>query len=71
MKKGKVFRLEKVYFDANKYEVKPESEPELTALYKFLNDNPDVMWKWVAIPTIKCGPMRNLPTNFLLTAPKQ
>jgi len=43
MKKGKVFRLEKVYFDANKYEVKPESETELTALFKFLNDNPDVM----------------------------
>ena len=43
MKKGKVFRLEKVYFDANKYEVKPESEPVLTALFKFLNDNPDVM----------------------------
>lgn len=41
-KKGKIFRLEKVYFDANKYEIKPESESELLQLYKFLKDNPDV-----------------------------
>lgn len=43
VKKGKVFRLEKVYFDANKFEIKPESEPELSALFKFLRENPDVV----------------------------
>jgi outer membrane protein OmpA-like peptidoglycan-associated protein len=42
VKKGKIFRLEKVYFDANKYDIKPESEEELTNLYKFLRDNSDV-----------------------------
>jgi outer membrane protein OmpA-like peptidoglycan-associated protein len=42
VKKGKIFRLEKVYFDANKYDLKPESEEELTNLYKFLRDNNDV-----------------------------
>jgi outer membrane protein OmpA-like peptidoglycan-associated protein len=43
VKKGKVFRLEKVYFDANKYDVKPESEPELNDLFNFLKENPDVI----------------------------
>lgn len=43
MKTGKIYRLERLYFDANKYEIKPESEPELTSLYDFLIDNPDVV----------------------------
>jgi outer membrane protein OmpA-like peptidoglycan-associated protein len=43
MKTGKIFRLEKVYFDANKYEVKPESETELDNLFDFLKQNPDVV----------------------------
>ena len=43
MAKGKVYRLEKVYFDANKYELKSGSEPELTKFYNFLNENPDVV----------------------------
>lgn len=43
MAKGKVYRLEKVYFDANKYELKDGSEQELTKLYNFLNENPDVV----------------------------
>jgi outer membrane protein OmpA-like peptidoglycan-associated protein len=43
VKKGKVFRLEKVYFDANKFEIKPESEAELTELYQFLEDNKDIV----------------------------
>jgi outer membrane protein OmpA-like peptidoglycan-associated protein len=42
MKRGKVFRLEKVYFDANKVDIRTESEPELNELYNFLRDNPDV-----------------------------
>jgi len=42
VKTGKVFRLEKVYFDADKYEIKTESEGELFELFKFLRDNPDV-----------------------------
>lgn len=43
MKTGKIYRLERLYFDANKYEIKPESEPELYALYDFLANNPDVV----------------------------
>lgn len=43
MKTGKIYRLERLYFDANKYEIKPESEPELTSLYDFLATNPDVV----------------------------
>lgn len=43
MTKGKVYRLEKVYFDANKYELKPESEPELSKFYDFLKENQDVV----------------------------
>lgn len=41
--KGKIYRLDKVYFDANKYALKEESEPELTKFYNFLNENPDVV----------------------------
>jgi outer membrane protein OmpA-like peptidoglycan-associated protein len=43
MSKGKVYRLEKVYFDANKYEIKSGSEQELEKLYSFLNQNNDVV----------------------------
>jgi outer membrane protein OmpA-like peptidoglycan-associated protein len=43
MKTGKIYRLERLYFDANKYEIKSESEPELYALYDFLASNPDVV----------------------------
>lgn len=41
-KKNVVYRLEKVYFDANKYEVRPESEAELTELFEFLRKRPDI-----------------------------
>ena len=41
-KKNVVYRLEKVYFDANKYEVKPESETQLSELLEFLRRRPDV-----------------------------
>ena len=42
VKKGSIFRLEKVYFDADKFELKSESEEELNRLLGFLNDNPSV-----------------------------
>lgn len=42
VKKGSIFRLEKVYFDADKFELKSESQEELERLYSFLNDNPSV-----------------------------
>ncbi len=43
VKKGSIFRLEKVYFDTDKYAIKAESEAELTRLFEFLNDNPGVV----------------------------
>jgi outer membrane protein OmpA-like peptidoglycan-associated protein len=42
VKKGSIFRLEKLYFDTDKFELKSESEEELQRLYTFLNDNPSV-----------------------------
>ena len=42
VKKGSIFRLEKLYFDVDKYELKDESEAELNRLYEFLNTYPDV-----------------------------
>ncbi len=41
--KGKVYRLDKVYFDAGKFDIKPESEPELAKFLTFLKENPDVV----------------------------
>ncbi|MBL7827831.1 MAG: OmpA family protein, partial [Saprospiraceae bacterium] len=41
-KKNVVYRLEKVYFDANKFELKPESETQLYELLEFLKKRPDV-----------------------------
>lgn len=43
VKKGRSYRLDKVYFDTNKYIIKDESEPELNELYNFLRNNPDVV----------------------------
>ncbi|MCW5921060.1 MAG: OmpA family protein [Saprospiraceae bacterium] len=42
-RKGKIYRLDHVYFDAGKFEIKPESEPELEKFYKFLRENPDIV----------------------------
>ncbi len=42
VRKGSIFRLEKVYFDADKFELKSASEEELDRLFNFLNDNPSV-----------------------------
>lgn len=43
MKTGKIYRLERLYFDANKYEIKSECEPELYSLYDFMVNNPDIV----------------------------
>ncbi|HRI60408.1 MAG TPA: OmpA family protein [Saprospiraceae bacterium] len=42
VKKGSIFRLEKLYFDVDKSDLKQESETELDRLFNFLNDNPGV-----------------------------
>ena len=41
-RKSVVYRLEKVYFDADKYDIKPESEAQLEELVQFLLKRPDV-----------------------------
>lgn len=43
LKKGSVIRLDKVYFDADKYIIREESVPALMEVYNFLNENPDVV----------------------------
>ena len=43
VKKGKTYRLDKVYFDTNKYEIKDASEEGLNELFQFLRNNPDVV----------------------------
>jgi outer membrane protein OmpA-like peptidoglycan-associated protein len=42
-KKNVVYRLEKVYFEANKYELKPESEAQLAELLAFLRKRTDIV----------------------------
>lgn len=42
VRKGSIFRLEKLYFDVDKTELKAESQAELDRLFAFLNDNPSV-----------------------------
>ncbi|MBK8555284.1 MAG: OmpA family protein [Lewinellaceae bacterium] len=42
IKKGDIIRLDRIYFDANQYEIKDASVPSLEELYVFLRDNPDV-----------------------------
>jgi outer membrane protein OmpA-like peptidoglycan-associated protein len=43
LKKGSIIRLDKVYFETNKYEIMPASESALSDLLDFLKDNPDVV----------------------------
>ena len=43
LKNGSVIRLDKVYFDADKYIIKSESLPALMEVYDFLIENPDVV----------------------------
>ncbi len=43
LKTGSVIRLDKVYFDADKYIIKTESVPALMEVYDFMVDNPDVV----------------------------
>lgn len=42
VKKGSIFRLEKLYFDVDKASIKDESEMELDRLLEFLQENPSV-----------------------------
>lgn len=42
VKKGSIFRLEKIYFDVDKADLKDESEMELDRLLEFLQENPTV-----------------------------
>jgi outer membrane protein OmpA-like peptidoglycan-associated protein len=42
LKKGGIIRLENIYFDSDKYDVKVESEPALQEIFSFLAANPDV-----------------------------
>ncbi len=42
LKAGDIIRLEKVYFEANKYDLKPESVTSLKDLLAFLQNNTDV-----------------------------
>jgi outer membrane protein OmpA-like peptidoglycan-associated protein len=39
---GEVFRLNNIFFDFNKYDLKPESFPELDRVVKFLNEYPNI-----------------------------
>ncbi len=43
LKRGSVIRLDKVYFDADKYYIKEESVPALMEVYDFMTENPDVV----------------------------
>lgn len=43
LKKDRIYRLDKVYFDANKYELKPEGEDQLTELYTLMKNNPEII----------------------------
>jgi outer membrane protein OmpA-like peptidoglycan-associated protein len=43
LKSGSVIRLDKVYFDADKYVIKSESVPALLEVYDFMTENQDVV----------------------------
>jgi outer membrane protein OmpA-like peptidoglycan-associated protein len=42
IKKGDVIRLDKIFFEADKFEIKDASLPALEEVFNFLKDNPDV-----------------------------
>ncbi len=42
-KKGDIIRIDKLYFEANQFEIKPESEEALQSVLKFLKNNPRVV----------------------------
>lgn len=42
IRKGSIIRLEKVYFDADKFDIKEECEPGLKEVYNFLASNKEV-----------------------------
>jgi outer membrane protein OmpA-like peptidoglycan-associated protein len=39
---GKAFRLENIYYDLNKYDIRPDAATELNKLVQILNDNPNI-----------------------------
>ncbi|MFN4254925.1 MAG: OmpA family protein [Saprospiraceae bacterium] len=43
LQKGATIRIENIYFEADKYDIKPESEPALQEIFNFLTSNPDVV----------------------------
>lgn len=43
MKKGVIYRLDKLYFDVNKFELKSESEEELNRLHEFMTRFPNAV----------------------------
>lgn len=43
MKKGVIYRLDKLYFDVNKFELKNESDEELNRLYEFMVHFPNAV----------------------------
>jgi outer membrane protein OmpA-like peptidoglycan-associated protein len=42
LREGEVIRLDNIWFDANKWILRPESAAELDRLVQFLKDNPDI-----------------------------
>lgn len=42
-RKGDIIRIDKLYFDADKYDIKPEAEEALYNVLKYLKDNPKVV----------------------------
>jgi len=42
LKEGQVVRLDNIWFDANKWSLRPESATELDHVVKFLKDNPNI-----------------------------
>jgi outer membrane protein OmpA-like peptidoglycan-associated protein len=43
LRKGSIIQLDYVYFDANRHDIKPETEPALKWLANFLRLNPDIV----------------------------
>lgn len=43
LRKGSIFQLRNLYFDADKYTIKEECLPALETVYRFLVENPDVI----------------------------
>ena len=40
---GKAIKIENIYFDLNKYNIRPDAAVELNKIVKLLNENPDII----------------------------